>query len=131
MGIYISLLRIKIFFLCVVSIWFVAGCSPGLHITLRSTYAISEHTYTKLGYLTHNDPWRDIWPLITLDNGVSIKVHPASWYSFTFDETLCSEEFSEFYFSIWSQSITIFDVTNSYFISAEGTKVAVSRVSTH
>lgn len=103
----------------------ITGCSMGVHNGVDSTYSTTPQQYTRMGYLAHNDPWRDLNPVTRFDNGVTVKIHPASWHSFTYNMTQCTENFSTFYASMWAEQEMLFDVTSSYFLLPDGHRVDI------
>lgn len=105
------------------SLPFVGGCSTSEFRTVISSYAMIEKTYEDVGY--SKEKW-EIQPLMNLENGVSIKIHPSSWSSLTSNKDYCS---NDFYVMLWSQSDLVFESNESYFISKDGEKVLIESVS--
>lgn len=101
------------------------SCSTSQFNIVISSYSQVEQPYTDVGY--SQSSW-EIRPLITLDNGVSIKVHPLTWHSLTDNEEHCSKDYTEFTFMLWSQENLKLDFVNSYFISTKGEKVFIDTV---
>lgn len=128
MAISTILWKIRVWPLCLLLMLLQIGCSMGVHSGVSSSYSTEAQQYMQLGYLKHNDPWRDVWPMITFDNSVTVKVHPTSWHSFTHNKTQCSEEYSEFFFQMWSREDILFDASSSYFVSPTGKEIAISEI---
>ncbi|MDX3773807.1 hypothetical protein QE250_06720 [Chromatiaceae bacterium AAb-1] len=128
MGIYMIRLVIRVIVVCFFMLISLGGCSFGQNYSVRSTYSLSPESYMDLGYLKHNDVWRDLHTLLTFDNGVTVKIHPSSWYSFTHSKEFCYKDNSEFYFQVWGSVDTFFYINDSYFLSSSGDKVSISEI---
>ncbi len=124
-GINMNSLKNRFFVLAVIfSLAFLASCSTGQHKTIISSYSQTEKNYEVVGYRTE---WL-IWPLLELDNKISIKVHPAAWKSLTSSTENCSSNLSTFYVTLWSSRATSIDMGNTFFVSKSGEKVTFELV---
>ncbi|WP_028768303.1 hypothetical protein [Shewanella fidelis] len=115
----------KEIFLFLVVFMGLVGCTTSQHVNIVNTYSTSPIFYQKVGY---KDEWKELWPIVRLKNEVLVKVHPDSWESLTFGTKNCSTNQSKFFIQFWSNTDTVVDFENSYFLTEQEDKVAIKSV---